>query len=110
MLTLHALILALNIAPALLSMRSFRYINNCESRYLIKPVVIIVLIVVIVKSLWFVVMQSLWIIDGYDEKVGLNVSFGWMMFDFWNGFANIAIAYLIHIKLKWRCVEPCRPD
>lgn len=98
----HLIILGFNIVPALFAVQVLLLdLRKCTNQTL-KSLIRIFLVATIFKSITFSVLQYGWIVGGHDESVGTVESMGWMLFDFLNGFTNLAFVLALRLYLRWK--------
>lgn len=98
----HFIILGFNIIPALFAIQVLIFeIRKCTNQTL-KSLIQLFLVATILKSVAFCTLQYGWIVGGYDETIGNVETFGWILFDFLNGFSNLAFVLALRLYLRWK--------
>ena len=105
MYTLHILSLLIYILVVIISLDCFRYMSQCHNAPWLKFWLAWFLITVTLKSLWFMGLQYNWVVSDHNATIGDMVSFQWLMFDYFNGLANLSIATAVRVYLKWNCTD-----
>lgn len=98
----YIIIWMFNLVPALFAIQVLvRDINKCQPGEL-KSMIRLFMSLTIGKSVAFCTLQYFWIIDGFDANMDPGLNFGWMVFDFLNGFTNLTFVLVVRLYLRWK--------
>lgn len=75
----------------------------------IRWIVPVFLISLLLQSSSFIALQIDWIYADYNTLVGDATAYGWLAFDYFNGFAMLSFATATKIWLSWRVKKEYDP-
>lgn len=98
----YIIIWMFNLVPAVFAAQVLLSdIKTCDNIEL-KSMIRLFMSLTVSKSVAFCVMQYFWITGDYDVNMEPGLAFGWMLFDFLNGFTNLAFVLVVRLYLRWK--------
>lgn len=98
--TLHFLTLLLYVMVTISALNNLRLVIPRPQSHL-KPWVLTFCVTLTIQAVAFLAMQIDWVVSGYDTAIDDWSAWGWLLFDYFNGFALFAMSRVIYIWVNY---------
>lgn len=100
-LVFHLITLSLYTAITFIALSNIHYVHRAPTIPYLRGWFYLFSITLACQSSIFTWLQVEWVINEHDSDVGADVSYAWLLFDYFNGFALLSVAMAIRVYLRW---------
>lgn len=97
----HLITLSLYVTITVTAISNIQYIHRTPAIPYLRGWFYLFSITLAMQSSVFTWLQVEWVINEHDADVGQEVSYAWLLFDYFNGFALLSIAMALRVYLRW---------
>jgi len=97
----HLITLSLYTAITFIAVSNIHYVHRAQNIPYLRMWFYIFSVTCAAQASVFTWLQVEWVINEHDADVGEEVSYAWLLFDYFNGFALLSIAMAMRVYLKW---------
>jgi hypothetical protein len=84
------------------SVQIFMHAHKAHLYGMVQPVVYAFGFCLTMQAVTFMVLQVEWILEDNNDSITDVASWGWMFYDYFNGFALLCFATALDIYINWR--------
>lgn len=97
----HLITLSLYTAITYIALTNIHYVHRAPDIPYLKGWFYLFSVTLACQASTFTWLQIDWVVNNHDAAVGEDVSYAWLLFDYFNGFALLSISMALRVYLKW---------